>query len=152
MYSVDQDYILGIVKRYVQVAKDEFDLEITPSEQHIITDKIIEHYIDHCIEYRVFVSSTDPFKFIAWMGLFFFHDIKKQSAHKNKYLSVAVAMMLHYIQISNKFLDIKFVQKLLKMAIYDKSSNKDHLAIGKNGLYMAFRCANMVQINQDANQ
>jgi len=147
MYDVNFDYMQNIIQRYVTVAKDEFDLEITIDEQTEVLNKVLEHYIDHCIEYRVYVNSTDPFKFVAWMGLFLYHDIKKKSVHKQKYLSVSVAMMLHFLQINNRSMDIKFAQKLLKMAIHDKSSNKDHLAIGKNGLYMAFRSANQIDIS-----
>ncbi len=149
MYDVNWDYIQEIMKRYVTVANQEFGLIITTAEQEEVTNKILEHYIDHCTEYRVFVNSTDPFKFTAWMGLFFYHDIKKKSAKRQQYLVIAVAMMIKFLKDNNRNIDIKFAQKLLKMTIYDKDTNKDYLAIGKNGLYMAFRSANMVKIDEN---
>ena len=148
MYDVNWDYIQEIIRRYVTVAHNEFGLSITTIEQEEVTNKILEHYIEHCVEYRVFVNSTDPFKFIAWMGLFFYHDIKKKSAKREQYLVVAVAMMIKFLKDNNREIDIKFAQKLLKMTIYDKDTKKDYLAIGKNGLYMAFKIANFVEVNE----
>ena len=130
---------------YVATAKRKYNLDISLKEQKDVLRKVIEHYIEHCLEYTVYVNSTDPFKFIAWIGLFLFNDIKKQSSRRNAYILISVGIMKRKLEYKNKILDISFVRKLYEMTIHDKNSEKDHLAIGMNGLYMSFRSASMVK-------
>lgn len=143
--QVDTIFIRGMIERLVITAEKDFKLIITREEQVAAIQYVVKHYIDHCQEYSVYVSSIDPFKFLSWTGLYFYHTLKKESTKKKVYLALTVSIMLSFLKKNNKNLDIQFVQKLLKMTTHDKNEEKDHLAIGMNGLYMAFRSANMVE-------
>lgn len=137
---LDHSHIKKMMSLFVSTAKNDFQLTITDDEKKQMVRKVIMHYLNHANEYTVRVNSTDPFKFLAWAGSILFNDIKKESTKREVYLAIAVATMLHLLQENDKNLSIEFVQKLLIMAKHDESA-KDHLAIGKNGLYMAFRSA-----------
>jgi hypothetical protein len=91
--------------------------------------------------------STDPFKFIAWAGLTIIHQVKSKSVEKKKYWATTVACMLMMLKKGNKTLDTVFLKKLILMTLNDKDLKTDKLAIGQNGLYMAFRSANEVICN-----
>jgi len=125
----------------VETAEKQFSLEITEDEQDRLISLVISHYSKHKAEYGLKVSSTDPFKFLAWAGIFLYSDIKKDSARKSKYLASAVSVMWKLLKKNGRNLDSKLIQKLTMMVKNHIDSDKNYLSTGKNGLYMAFRFA-----------
>ena len=94
----------------------------------------------------MYVKSIDPFKFIAWSANFLI-EIKNFTLSKKNFtlskrekatiLSVAIEVMSEFLECE---INKELAKKLLLMALHDKID--DEKAIGKNGLYMAFRSAN----------
>jgi hypothetical protein len=130
-------------KYYKSLSKN--GLELTEVEQREVFRLVHRHYIKHSKVYDLYVSSTDPFKFVAWATLFIIQEVKKDSEQKEWYIGTAVSLMLKMLNECGKTLQMQYLKKLIDMTLNDKNSANDNLAIGKNGLYMAFRSASEVQ-------
>jgi len=118
-------------------ALEKANITVDKKEKINIIKKTKEHYLSHKQKYKLYVKSIDPFKFIAWSANFLL-EIKQDLSQKDKaiVLNVAIAVMSELLDCEiNEMLS----KKLLLMALHDKID--DEKAIGKNGLYMAFRSA-----------
>ncbi|SFP60984.1 hypothetical protein [Hydrogenimonas thermophila] len=112
-------------------------VDVTTKDKIEVIKRTREHYISHKEKYKLYVNSIDPFKFIAWSANFFI-SIKGDLTINKKaiVLKVAIEVMSSFLKCK---IDEKLSKKLLLMALHDKID--DEKAIGKNGLYMAFRSA-----------
>ncbi len=142
----NNNFIHSLITKIVLYAKHKYGLTIGITDQRKLVEDVYRHYIEHCNEYHVMVCSVDPFKFLAWAGLTLYHDIKIQSGRKRQYLHSAIAVMYAILRKNGRTLNRDFVIKLIHMTQHDKDVKNDKLAIGRNGLYMAFRSANEVEV------
>lgn len=131
------DHVKGMVEHLRRIAGD-FGITISQSLEDEAIEYVVDHYYDHIDSYNVRVTDIDPYKFTAWAGMYFFRRLDNA-----KMLSATVAALRRHLKTQNKSLDFKFCQKLVLMAYNDEK--KDSIAIGKNGLYMAFRTASEIQ-------
>lgn|GEM_PF-4788421 len=141
--NITSTFINGMMKLLLtEVLEKHFSITFTEKEKKEVLEKTIKHYIEHKKHYVVCVSSLDPFKFIAWSGKFF-SEKKKGKEEKEVLLATILAMEETLRQSKQgKSLPNDLIGKLLQMLVND--SKNDEIAIGKNGLYMAFRCASEV--------
>lgn len=116
-------------------------IKVSPYEAQTLLKLVNEHYKMHRDTYKkvCYVKNCDIFKIISWVAMFLYQD-KQESV----ILFIACLYMNEQLKKCNREVPNELIFKIVEMLLND--SKEDKVAIGKNGLYMAFRLANEVKI------
>ncbi|MCX6076415.1 MAG: hypothetical protein NTW78_05940 [Campylobacterales bacterium] len=101
--------------------------------------KATQHLFLHNDTFGIEAKSTDVYKLLSWYG----HFLYQHADDRNAVIYLATMAILNKKILKNELcgltLDKHTITEMYKMLA--KDGEDDHLAIGKNGLYMAFKTA-----------
>jgi len=144
----DFTHIAGMINHISEIANAEYNLELTTEAKEIIIESVLSHYYDHINAYTVTVSGSDPYKFMSWAGVFIYENLYESNRQQAiKFLSSAIAALHNALMLEGKELPTWYLRKALKMVI-SEFNNNNHIGLGANGLYMAFKGASLVNNEQ----
>ncbi|MBD5165809.1 hypothetical protein [Helicobacter sp.] len=117
------------------------NIEISNLEAQQTFRDVNKHYKTHRDTYKriCYVKNCDIFKIISWFAMFLY-----QSKKEKMILIIACLYMNKQLKKCKREVSSELIFKIVAMLLND--SKNDKVAIGKNGLYMAFRLANEVNI------
>ena len=99
------------------------------------------HLQRHTTTYRVYQEKPDPFKIMAWMGLYLHQE------NRTFHLRAVVYSLNHLLEQDSRSLPSSMLDKITLMAMND--GRDDDVAIGKNGLYLIFRSCHKLSIQSN---
>jgi len=138
------EHIAGMVNHINEISKNEYELELTKEAKKIVVEEVLSHYHDHINAYTVTVNGSDPYKFLSWAGVVIYKNLYKSDREEAiKFLSASISALNKDLNLENKNLPEWYLRKALKMVI-NEFDNDQHLGLGANGLYMAFKGASLV--------
>ena len=138
------DHVAGMINHISDISKEGYGLELTKEAKEDIVENVLSHYYDHIIEYDVSVSGSDPYKLLSWAGVYIYESLYKSDREiAIKFLSSTIVALNRSLKLTNKELPEWYLTKTLKMVV-NEFDNDNHLGLGKNGLYMAFKGASLV--------
>lgn len=137
-------FITRILNNFFDILQAHKIITISSLEAQHILRNINKQYKEHRDTYKkiCYVKNGDIFKIIAWAAMFLYQN--KQEA---RILLSACAYMKVQLKKCQREVSENLIAKIVAMLLND--SIKDNVAIGKNGLYMAFRLASEVQIKTE---
>lgn len=138
----DFNHIASMINFISDIASDEYGIELIREARLDIVENVLSHYHDHIMAYNVSVTGSDPYKFLAWAGVYIYEALYRSDKEAAvKFLSASiVALNRMIIQTGKSPLPEWFLRKALFMVISEYNS-KPHLGLGRNGLYMTFKAA-----------
>jgi hypothetical protein len=143
-YVFDFDHVVGMINHISDMAKEIYSLELPRDTKLDIAEYVLSHYHDHINAYDVSVTGNDPYKFLSWSGIYIYESLYKSDREiAIKFLSVATVTLHNALKLSGKELPEWYLKKTLKMVI-NEFDNNNHLGLGRNGLYMAFKGASLI--------
>jgi hypothetical protein len=124
------------------IAASEYNIELMKEARLDIVENVLSHYHDHIMAYDISVTGSDPYKFLAWAGVYIYETLYKSDREfAIKFLSASIAALHRMlIETGKSSLPEWFLRKSLLMVISEYNS-KPHLGLGRNGLYMTFKAA-----------
>jgi hypothetical protein len=112
--------------------------------QKSIAETVLSQYHDHVNAYSITVTGSNPYKFLAWAGVCIYKELYQQEKEVAiKFLSASIAALNRSLKESGKYLPEWYIKKSLQMVI-NEFNNNNHIGLGANGLYMAFKGALLV--------
>lgn len=140
----DFDHVAAMVNQLSDIAEEAYGLYITADGRKQIVNDVLSHYYDHVTTYGVSVTGSDPYKFLAWAGIQIFEDMKSHDKEiAIKFLSSSIAAMHRALLEEGRSLEDWYLKKIIRMVV-SEYNGKNHLGLGKNGLYIAFKSASIV--------
>lgn len=137
------DHIAAMVNWISDICDFEYGIGLTKEAKVEIVEHVLLHYHDHIMAYSVSVSGSDPYKFLAWAGIFIYENLKTTDREVAiKFLASSIAAMNRSLLLCGKNLPDWYLRKLLRMVI-NEFDNNHHIGLGRNGLYMAFKGASL---------
>ncbi len=110
--------------------------------------KAINHLFLHNDTFGIEAKSTDVYKLLSWYG----HFLYNHADDRNAVIYLATMSILNKKILKNEscgvMIDKCTITEMYKMLA--KDGEQDHLAIGKNGLYIAFKTAQNICIQKSA--
>lgn len=133
-------FVTEAVNSFLKILKGKKIKVSNPEAQQTFRD-VNKHYKMHRDTYKqvCYVKNGDIFKIISWFAMFLY-ETKKEI----KILTIACFYMNEQLKKRHREIPSELILKIVAMLLND--SKNDKVAIGKNGLYMAFRLANEVNI------
>ena len=111
-------------------------------------DKATEHLFLHNDTFGIEAKSTDVYKLLSWYG----HFLYDHADDRNAVIYLATMSILNKKILKNEecgfTIDRQTTTEMYKMLA--KDGEDDHLAIGKNGLYIAFKTAQNICIQKQS--
>jgi len=141
----DFDHIASMINYISDIAKEEYGIELTLEARKSIVETVLSQYYDHVNAYSITVTGSDPYKFLSWAGIVIYQELYQQEREiAIKFLSASIAALNRSLLESGKFLPDWYLKKIIKMVI-NEFDNNEHIGLGANGLYMAFKGASLVE-------
>jgi len=140
----DFDHIAGMINLISDYATDKYQIGLPKDFREEIVEHVLNHYYDHVQKYTVSVNGSDPYKILAWAGVYIYVKLYKE--HKRQaiqFLSCTVVLLNRTLLESGKSLPDWYIKKTIEMVLSEFNGG-NHLGLGKNGLYMAFKGASLV--------
>jgi len=142
------EHIANMVNYISDIANEEYGLSLVKEAKESIVETVLSQYYDHINAYSITVTGSDPYKFLAWAGVFIYNELYKSDKEVAiKFLSASVVALNRSLLESNKKLPKWYLKKSIHMVI-SEFNNNNHVGLGANGLYMAFKGASLVQVEQ----
>lgn len=140
----DFNHIAEMINYLSDLALEAYDVELTKEARENIVESVLSHYHDHVMAYNITVQGSDPYKLLAWSGVFIYETlINSDKDIAIKFLSCSVvALNRMLIETGKKALPEWYLRKSLKMVL-SEYTGKQNLGLGRNGLYMAFKGASL---------
>jgi len=109
-------------------------------------NKATQHLFLHNDTFGIEAKSTDVYKLLSWYGYFLY----QHADDRNAVIYLATMAILNKKILKNEvcglMLDKYTITEMYQMLT--KDGEDDHLAIGKNGLYIAFKSAQNICISK----
>jgi hypothetical protein len=135
----DFNHIAAMINWISDISEEGYQISLTREAKLDVVRYVLSHYYDHIMAYSVSVSGSDPYKFLAWAGVFIYENLyKKDKEAAIKFLSSSVAALNRSLLLCDKTMPEWYLRKALKMVV-NEFDNGHHIGLGKNGLYMAFK-------------
>lgn len=133
------------LKEFFETLKDHYGISFPKLKLQTTLIEVRTQYKKHRDTYKkiCYVTSGDVFKIISWTAMFLYQDTKKEQI-----LDAACAYMNELLKKLERTIPDKTIVEIVAMLCNDGSEN-DGFAIGKNGLYMAFKCASEAGLQTD---
>lgn len=138
----DFNHIASMINLISDIASNEYGVVLLREARLDTVENVLAHYHDHIMAYDISVTGSDPYKFLAWAGVYIYealHESDREVAIK--FLSASIAALNRMVvQTGKNSLPEWFLRKALFMVISEYNS-RPHLGLGRNGLYMTFKAA-----------
>ncbi|MCT7553817.1 hypothetical protein [Aliarcobacter butzleri] len=140
----DFEHIAEMINYVSDLSNETYEIELTKAARENIVENVLSHYHDHITAYDVTVSGSDPYKFLAWAGVFIYEELLKTDKEVAiKFLGSSVVALNRMIkETKGEFLPDWYIRKAIKMVL-NEYNGKVKLGLGRNGLYMAFKGASL---------
>lgn len=142
----DADEVQGMISFVLDIAKKEYCIEVPEELQKETLLKVIAQYYEHVESYGVPVKGVDCYKFFAWMSFEFYKSTCSNLGMAKDLVLSCITAMVTTLALENKSIPEPFVGKMIKMLFNEYGNHRQHIGLGKNGLYIAFRCASLVDM------
>jgi hypothetical protein len=142
--NFDSEEIKGMIEFVSDIAKENFNIEIPTQLKEDTLYNVVSQYYDHVEAYGVPVKGADCYKFLAWMSIEFYTATSANSTMARDLVISCITAMVTALQLEQRTIPESFVGKMIKMVFNEYGNNKQHIGLGKNGLYISFRCASLV--------
>ncbi|MDE7174077.1 MAG: hypothetical protein K2N54_01210 [Helicobacter sp.] len=121
---------------FFMVLKEYYGIKLHKPRLQAILREVNKHYKKHRDTYKniCYVTSGDAFKIISWTAMFLYQENKNEQI-----LHAACAYMNELLKELERAIPDKTIIEIVAMLCND--GKDDNVAVGKNGLYMAFKCA-----------
>jgi len=140
----DFGHIANMINYISDIAKEEYGIELTLEARKSVVETVLSQYYDHVNAYSITVTGSDPYKFLSWAGVAIYQELYQQEREiAIKFLSASIAVLNRSLIESKKVLPDWYLKKIIKMVI-NEFDNNEHIGLGANGLYMAFKGASLV--------
>ena len=120
-------------------------IAVSDDSQEKALDKATEHLFLHNNTFGVDAKSTDIYKLLSWYGFY----LSEFADDQKSVIYLATIYILNnkilYNELCKKKISHHLVSKIYRMLVLD--GEDDNLAIGKNGLYISFRTARDICLN-----
>lgn len=132
---------------FFQILKEPYNIGFSNPKKQNMLKMVRTQYKEHRDIYRgvYYVTSGDVFKIVSWAAMFLCDD-KPQK--KEQILEAACTYMNECLKDIKRTIPDKIIIEIVAMLCNDGGKN-DRFAIGKNGLYMAFKCASEAGLQTD---
>ena len=138
------EHIANMVNYISDIANENYGLILVADAKKEIVEAVLSHYHDHINAYSITVTGSDPYKFLAWAGVYIYTELYKTDKEVAiKFLSASIVALNRSLKVSKKILPEWYIKKSLQMVI-NEFNNHNHIGLGANGLYMAFKGASLV--------
>jgi len=141
--------IINITNYLCELTRNQYGILISQQLRKDIVDDVLKHYKLHVETYSVPVNGIDPYKFISWIGLNLYDRTLNEYPEKisDGILKSTIIVMNRTLVEEGRLLPKYYLRKLFDMVKNDYSG-KEHLGLGKNGLYLVFRSASLCQLEE----
>ncbi len=138
--------------RFITQAIDSFakllvgyHVELDNTEHQKIIADVNQHYKKHREAYKriCYIKNGDIFKIISWTAMFLY-----QNNRDKRILKAACTYMNAQLKKIGRTIPDKTIIEIVEMLCND--GKDDTIAVGKNGLYIAFKCASEAGRRDDA--
>ncbi len=144
--AFDADEIQGMISFVLDIAKHEYGIEVPEELQKETLLRVVSQYYEHVESYGVPVKGVDCYKFFAWMSYEFYKETCSNLEMARDLVISCISAMVATLDLERKTIPDAFIAKMIKMLFNEYANNRQHIGLGKNGLYISFRCASLVQI------
>lgn len=136
----DFDHIVGMVDYIGEFAKRRYGVSISDDGKEMITRDVLSHYYSHINTYPAMVTGSDPYKFLAWVGVFMYEHLYDENNPElaRHMLLCAIAALRFTLKKEGRNVPTWFAGQCVGM-VESEYRGDGHLGIGRNGLYMAFK-------------
>ena len=133
-------FVTNAVNGFARIVQG-YKVDVQNIELQTIIKKVRQHYDEHREAYKneLRITKGDIYKIISWVAMFMYHDIRDK-----RILKAACAYMNRQLHKDGRNIPPKTSLEIVNMLSND--NKKDNVAVGKNGLYMAFKCASEVEL------
>lgn len=135
-------HVISLINYLCEFIYNAHHIEIPKEIRKDVVDKVLKHYKLHIDTYNVKVNGIDPYKFLSWSGLYLYEMVLHNEELSELILQSTIIVMNRTLVEEGKILPKLFLKKIYNM-IKSEYRGKNHLGLGRNGLYLAFRSASL---------
>ncbi|DAB30556.1 MAG TPA: hypothetical protein CFH84_03425 [Sulfurimonas sp. UBA12504] len=139
---------IDLLNKLLETPKFKSYVAVSEQTKEDALSKATKHLFLHNDTFGIEAKSTDVYKLLSWYGYF----LNKRADDTNAVVYLATISILNKKILKSEscgfMIDKHTITEMYKMLT--KDGNHDHLAIGKNGLYIAFKTAQSICIQQQS--
>ncbi len=137
-------HIINMTNYLCEFIDKQYKIVITQEFRKQVVDDALEHYKLHVEAYDVPVNGIDPYKFISWIGMgLYTKAIEKYNETVSDSILKSTIIVMNRTLIEEGRMLPKFYLKKIFGMVKNDHIGKEHLGLGKNGLYLVFRSASL---------